>query len=32
MYVTLFSDILNPDHELLQAARMIDWAGLEQVL
>jgi IS5 family transposase len=32
MYVTLFSDILNPDHELLRAARLIDWAGLEQVL
>lgn len=32
MYVTLFSEILNPDHELLQAARLIDWAGLEQVL
>lgn len=32
MYVTLFSDILNPEHELLQAACLIDWAGLEQVL
>lgn len=32
MYVELFSEILNPDHELLQAARVIDWAGLEQAL
>lgn len=32
MYVTLFSEILNPDHELLQAARLIDWNGLEQAL
>jgi IS5 family transposase len=32
MYVTLFSEILNPDHELLQADRLIDWTGLEQVL
>jgi IS5 family transposase len=32
MYVTLFSEILNPDHELIQAARLIDWNGLEQAL
>jgi len=32
MYVTLFSDILNPDHDLLQASRLIDWDGLEKAL
>jgi transposase, IS5 family len=32
MYVTLFSEILNPDHALLQASRLIDWEGLEQAL
>jgi len=32
MYVTLFLDILNPEHELLQATRLINWNGLEKVL
>jgi transposase, IS5 family len=32
MYVELYSEILNPDHELLQAARVIDWDGLEKAL
>lgn len=32
MYFDLFSEILNPDHELLQAARLIDWVGLEKAL
>jgi IS5 family transposase len=32
MYVTMFSEILNPEHELLQAAQLIDWNGLEQAL
>ncbi len=32
MYETLFADVLNPDHELLRAAGIIDWDGLHEVL
>jgi IS5 family transposase len=32
MLETLFSDVLNPEHELLRAARLIDWDGLHDVL
>lgn len=32
MYETLFSDVLNPEHELLRAAGIIDWDGLHEVL
>jgi IS5 family transposase len=32
MFETLFSDVLNPDHELLRAARLIDWDGLHEAL
>ena len=32
MFETLFSDILNPEHELLRAARLIDWDGLHDAL
>ena len=32
MYETLFSDVLNPEHELLRAARLIDWDSLHDVL
>lgn len=32
MFETLFSDVLNPDHELLRAARLIDWDGLHDTL
>ena len=32
MYETLFSDVLNPEHELLRAARLIDWDGLHDAL
>jgi len=32
MFETLFSDVLNPDHEPLRAARLIDWDGLHDVL
>ena len=28
MFEPLFADILNPEHELLHAARLIDWDGL----
>jgi hypothetical protein len=31
MYETLFADVLNPDHELLRAAGIIDWDGLHEV-
>lgn len=32
MFETLFSDVLDPDHELLRAARLIDWDGLHDAL
>ena len=32
MFETLFSDILNPDHELLRAASLIDWDSLHDAL
>jgi IS5 family transposase len=32
MFETLFSDILNPEHELLHAARLIDWDNLHDAL
>ena len=32
MFETLFSDVLNPEHELLCAARLIDWDGLHDAL
>ena len=32
MFETLFSDALNSEHELLRAARLIDWDGLHDVL
>jgi len=32
MLETLFSDVLNPEHELLHAARLIDWDGLHDAL
>lgn len=32
MFETLFSDVLNPEHELLHAARLIDWDGLHNAL
>lgn len=32
MFETLFSDVLNPDHELLRASRLIDWDSLHDAL
>ena len=32
MFETLFLDVLNPEHELLCAARLIDWDGLHDAL
>ena len=32
MFGTPFSDVLNPDHELLRAAHLIDWDSLHDVL
>jgi IS5 family transposase len=32
MFETLFSDVLDPEHELLRAAGLIDWDGLHDVL
>lgn len=32
MFETLFTDVLNPEHELLRAARLIDWDGLHEAL
>jgi transposase, IS5 family len=32
MFDTLFTDVLNPEHELLRAARLIDWDGLHEAL
>jgi hypothetical protein len=28
MFETLFTDVLNPEHELLRAGRLIDWDEL----
>lgn len=32
MFETFFSDILNPEHELLRSALLIDWDGLQDAL
>ena len=32
MFETLFTDVLNPEHELLRGARLIDWDGLHEAL
>lgn len=32
MFETLFSDVLNPEHALLHAARLIDWDCLHDAL
>jgi len=32
MFETLFADVLHPDHELLRAARLIDWDRLQETL
>lgn len=32
MFETLFSDYLDPEHELLRAAQLIDWDGLHEAL
>jgi len=32
MFETLFSDVLDPEHELLRAARLINWDGLHDAL
>ncbi len=32
MFETLFSDVLNSEHELLRAARLIDWNSLHDAL
>jgi len=32
MFETLFTDVLNPEHELLCAARLMDWDGLHEAL
>jgi|GEM_PF-571567 len=32
MFETLFTDLLNPEHELLHAASLIDWDGLQETL
>jgi len=32
MFETLFADVLKADHELLRAARLIDWDGLDEAL
>lgn len=32
MFETLLTDILNPEHELLRAACLIDWDGLHEAL
>lgn len=32
MFETLFSDVLDPEHELFKAARLIDWDGLHEAL
>jgi IS5 family transposase len=32
MFETLFKDVLNPEHELLRAAGLIDWDGLHEAL
>jgi transposase, IS5 family len=32
MFETFFSDLLNPEHEILRAASLIDWDGLQETL
>jgi len=32
MFETLFTNVLNPEHELLRGARLIDWDGLHETL
>ena len=32
MFETLFPEVLNPDHELLRSARLIDWDSLYEAL
>lgn len=32
MFETLFTDVLNPEHELLRGASLIDWDGLHEAL
>jgi len=32
MFETQFSDVLNPEHELLRAARLIDWDNIHDTL
>lgn len=32
MFETFFSDLLNPEHELLRTASLIDWDGLQEAL
>lgn len=32
MFETLFSDLLDPEHELRRAASLIDWDGLQETL
>ena len=32
MFETLFSDVLNSEHELFRAARLIDWDNLHDAL
>lgn len=32
MFETRFSDLLKPEHELLRAASLIDWDGLQETL
>jgi hypothetical protein len=32
MFETLFTDVLNSEHELLRGARLIDWDGLHGAL
>jgi IS5 family transposase len=32
MFETLFTDVLNPEHELLRTGRLIDWDGLHEAL
>lgn len=32
MFEILFTDVLNPVHNLLHGARLIDWGGLHETL
>jgi hypothetical protein len=32
MFEILFSDVLNPDHELICAARLINWDSFHETL